>query len=71
MRSAGSLADELSRVNGEIAPLALELYEKRCRKIVEKNKHDYLSARFGACWMLDSILGCGPRRIPGAENQGL
>jgi 2-polyprenyl-6-methoxyphenol hydroxylase-like FAD-dependent oxidoreductase len=40
MRSAGSLADELSRVNGEIAPLALELYEKRCRKIVEKNQHD-------------------------------
>ncbi len=40
MRSAGSLADELSRVNGDIAPLALEMYEKRCRKIVEKNQHD-------------------------------
>lgn len=40
MRSAGSLADELSRVNGPIAPLALELFEKRCRNIVEKNQHD-------------------------------
>jgi len=40
MRSAGSLADELSRVNGEIAPLAAEMFEKRCREIVEKNQHD-------------------------------
>ncbi len=40
MRSAASLADELSRVNGEIAPLAAEMFEKRCRKIVEKNQHD-------------------------------
>lgn len=35
-----SLADELSRVNGEIAPLAAEMFEKRCREIVEKNQHD-------------------------------
>ncbi|MEZ5077497.1 MAG: NAD(P)/FAD-dependent oxidoreductase [Solirubrobacterales bacterium] len=40
MRSAGSLADELSRVNGAIAPLAAEMFEKRCRKIIEKNQHD-------------------------------
>lgn len=40
LRTAGSLADELSRVNGDIAPLALEMYEKRCRKILEKNQHD-------------------------------
>ena len=40
MRSAGSLADELSRVNGAIAPLAAEMFEKRCREIVEKNQHD-------------------------------
>jgi len=40
MRSAGSLADELSRVNGEIAPLALELFEKPCRDIIEKNQKD-------------------------------
>ena len=40
MRSAASLADELSRVNGRIAPLALELFEKRCRDIVEKNQKD-------------------------------
>lgn len=40
MRSAGSLADEISRVDGKIAPLALELFEKRCRHIVEKNQAD-------------------------------
>jgi 2-polyprenyl-6-methoxyphenol hydroxylase-like FAD-dependent oxidoreductase len=40
MRTAGSLADELSRVNGEIVPLALEMYEKRCREIVEDNQKD-------------------------------
>lgn len=40
MRSAGSLADELSRVNGATAPLAAEMFEKRCRKIIEKNQHD-------------------------------
>ncbi len=40
MRSAASLADEFSRVNGHTAPLALELFEKRCRRIVEKNQHD-------------------------------
>jgi 2-polyprenyl-6-methoxyphenol hydroxylase-like FAD-dependent oxidoreductase len=40
MHSASSLADELSRVSGEIAPLALELFEKRCRGIVEKNQKD-------------------------------
>jgi 2-polyprenyl-6-methoxyphenol hydroxylase-like FAD-dependent oxidoreductase len=40
MHSASSLADELSRVNGDIAPLALELYEKRCRSVVEKNQSD-------------------------------
>lgn len=40
MRCAASLADELSRVNGRLAPLALEVFEKRCRHIVEKNQRD-------------------------------
>ncbi len=40
MRSAAALADELSRVNGQTASLALEMFEKRCRKIVEKNQKD-------------------------------
>lgn len=40
LRSAASLADELSRVDGRIAPLALEVFEKRCRKIIETNQKD-------------------------------
>ena len=40
MRAAASLADEISRVDGKIAPLALELFEKRCRQIFEKNQGD-------------------------------
>lgn len=40
MHCAGSLADELSKVNGDIVPLGLSLYEKRCRKIVESNQKD-------------------------------
>ena len=40
MHTAGSLADELSRVDGEHAHLALELFEKRCRHIVEANQKD-------------------------------
>ncbi|HKJ10928.1 MAG TPA: NAD(P)/FAD-dependent oxidoreductase [Ornithinimicrobium sp.] len=40
MHCAGSLADELSKVNGDIVPLGLKLYEKRCRAIVEKNQKD-------------------------------
>lgn len=54
MRSAGSLADELSRVNGPIAPLALELFEKRCRSIVEKNQHD--SRRLAKYIFVDNAL---------------
>ncbi len=40
MRCAASLADELSRVDGRLVPLALEVFEKRCRHIVEKNQND-------------------------------
>jgi 2-polyprenyl-6-methoxyphenol hydroxylase-like FAD-dependent oxidoreductase len=36
MRSAAALADELSRADAATVPLALELYQKRCRHIVER-----------------------------------
>ncbi len=40
MRAAAGLADELSRADAASVPLALELYEKRCRKIIERNQTD-------------------------------
>ena len=40
MRSAAALADELSKADPERVPLALEMYVKRCRKIVEENQDD-------------------------------
>lgn len=40
MRAAAGLADELSRAGPATVPLALELYEKRCRKVVERNQTD-------------------------------
>jgi 2-polyprenyl-6-methoxyphenol hydroxylase-like FAD-dependent oxidoreductase len=40
MRSAAALADELSRADAQLAPLALELYEKRCYKLVRGNQDD-------------------------------
>jgi len=36
MRSAAALADELSRADAATVPLALELYQKRCQRIVER-----------------------------------
>lgn len=40
MRSAAALADELSKADSARVPLALEMYVKRCRRIVEKNQDD-------------------------------
>ncbi len=40
MRAAAGLADELSRANGASVPLALELYEKRCRSVIERSQTD-------------------------------
>ncbi len=40
MRAAAGLADELSRADASSVPLALELYEKRCRQVVERNQTD-------------------------------
>lgn len=40
LRSAAALADELSKTDSEHVPLALELYVKRCRKLIEGNQDD-------------------------------
>jgi 2-polyprenyl-6-methoxyphenol hydroxylase-like FAD-dependent oxidoreductase len=40
MRAAAGLADEFSRADARTVPLALELYEKRCRSVVERNQTD-------------------------------
>lgn len=40
LRGAAALADELSRADASSVPLALELYEKRCRSIVERDQTD-------------------------------
>jgi 2-polyprenyl-6-methoxyphenol hydroxylase-like FAD-dependent oxidoreductase len=40
LRGAAALADELSRADANSVELALELYEKRCRHIIEANQHD-------------------------------
>jgi|FLOH01.1.fsa_nt_gi FAD-dependent urate hydroxylase len=40
MRGAAALADELSRAGRATIPLALRLYEKRARKIIEGNQQD-------------------------------
>jgi len=40
MRAAAGLADELSRADAATVPLALELYEKRCRTVIERSQTD-------------------------------
>jgi len=40
LRGAAALADELSRADASSVALALDLYEKRCRHIIEANQHD-------------------------------
>lgn len=40
MRAAAALADELSRADAEHVPLALGMYQKRCRRIIESNQQD-------------------------------
>jgi 2-polyprenyl-6-methoxyphenol hydroxylase-like FAD-dependent oxidoreductase len=38
MRAAAGLADELSRADAAGVPLALKLYQKRCRGVIERNQ---------------------------------
>jgi FAD-dependent urate hydroxylase len=40
MRAAAGLADELSRADAASVPLALELYQKRCRAVIERGQTD-------------------------------
>jgi len=40
MRAAAGLADELSRAGAASIPLALELYQKRCRHVIERGQTD-------------------------------
>lgn len=40
MRAAAGLADELSRADATTVPLAFELYEKRCRRVIERHQAD-------------------------------
>ncbi len=58
LRSAAALADELSRADAKLVPLALELYEKRCYKIIKANQQDSRTA--GRMMFLESnALGWG------------
>jgi len=58
LRSAAALADELSRADAQLVPLALELYEKRCYKIVKANQQDSRTA--GRMMFIESsALGWG------------
>jgi 2-polyprenyl-6-methoxyphenol hydroxylase-like FAD-dependent oxidoreductase len=58
LRSASALADELSRADAQLVPLALELYEKRCYKIVKANQQDSRTA--GRMMFIESnALGWG------------
>lgn len=62
MRCAAGLADELSRADAATLPSALQLYEKRCRKITEANQTEsrrlgrvmFMSNRPGA-WLRDQV----------------
>lgn len=58
LRSAAALADELSRADASLVPLALELYEKRCYKLVRGNQNDSRSAaRY--MFVQSNLLGWG------------
>ena len=62
LRSAAALADELSRADAAHVSSALELYAKRCRKVVEANQDDSRSA---ARYMFveSRVLGWGRDQI--------
>jgi 2-polyprenyl-6-methoxyphenol hydroxylase-like FAD-dependent oxidoreductase len=40
LRSAAALAEELSKADGSSVPLALDLYVKRCQKLIRANQGD-------------------------------
>jgi 2-polyprenyl-6-methoxyphenol hydroxylase-like FAD-dependent oxidoreductase len=62
LRSAAALADELSKTDAARIPLALELYVKRCRKLIEGNQDDSRSvARY--VFVESKALGWGRDQI--------
>ncbi len=61
MRAAAGLADELSRADGASVPLALERYEKRCRRVTERAQTD--SRR------LARVMFVRPPRLAWARDQ--
>jgi 2-polyprenyl-6-methoxyphenol hydroxylase-like FAD-dependent oxidoreductase len=67
MRAAAALADELSRVDASTIGLGLELYERRARRVVERNQSEsrrlarvMFVRRPRLAWMRDQIT----RRYP-------
>ncbi len=67
MRATAALADELSRADNTMVPLALELYEKRCRSVIERNQTDsrrlgrLMFVRRGAlAWVRDQVASRYP-----------
>jgi 2-polyprenyl-6-methoxyphenol hydroxylase-like FAD-dependent oxidoreductase len=73
MRAAAGLADELSRADAATVPLALELYQKRCRGVIERGQTD--SRRLARvmfvrhprlAWARDQL----PRRYPAERALG-
>ena len=67
LRGAAALADELSRADAASVPLALELYEKRARKVIEGNQHDSRNAAKymfvdskAAAWGRDRLVSVYP-----------
>ena len=74
MRSAAALADELSRADAATVPLALELYQKRCRPIVERAQANsrqlarvMLVGRPALAWGRDQLARRYPARFALSE----
>lgn len=74
MRSAAALADELSRADAATVPLALELYQKRCRPIVERAQANsrqlariMLVGRPALAWGRDQLARRYPARLALSE----
>jgi FAD-dependent urate hydroxylase len=64
MRASAGLADELSRADARSVPLALELYQKRCRSVIERNQTE--SRRLArAMFISNPLLARARDRIAG------
>src|SRR5258708_40186100 len=59
--AAAALADELSRADAATAPLAFELYEQRCRRILVRNR--------AAARRLARVMFVRHRLLPRARDQ--